>query len=394
MKKSIPSKSDVDQSKVVKRVDGYNIGLDLLKEVDDFNLRNYEDKDVKDHIEQLAEAYARGDFVPDLIVRKAGKEEDEATGKLIEKYAIVDGHCRYRAAVLARDRGVNINSLRCRVDVFDEAARLVTMLKCSDGALKLKVPETAEGYVRMKRMNMSTKEIAIAVGKSVEWVSALLTFSGACEDVKELVRKDLVAVEVAVKAVRDHGDSAGEWLKHRLAEAKRASNKKKLTIKGLDPWRLPPKVSARVIDMVEKSYASLDESVLDEISALESLPEEERKGHRVEVSGDVLLCLAQMHDTIRNTREMQAARSAKRAEKQRAEDEGGSDTDPGEVETTAASGVKKASPHKGGKATRSSLGTCCFEMGASENTAAMDLFDIPAVHECRHERLLEDCAAH
>lgn len=396
MTKSMHTESDVDQSDTIKRVDGFNIGLNLIHEADNFNLRNYEDPDVLAHIEQLANAFARGDFVPDLIVRKDGKKTDEKTGKKIDTYAIVDGHCRYRAALLARERGVKINSLRCRVDVFDEAARIVTMIRCSEDALKLKAFEVANGYVRLKRLNKSLSEIAATFEKSVEWVSKMLTFSEASEDVREMVRDGSIAMEAAVKAIREHGDGAGQWLKGRLKEAQHAG-KPKLTLKTINPWMVPPRVAASVIDVVEDSYANLDESVLDEISALESLPEGERKGRRVEVSAEALLGLAKMHDMIRNAREMQAARAAKRAEKQQkklAEDEGEGDTAPVEVETTAAHGVKKASPHKGGKATRSSLGTYRFEMGASENTAAMDLFDIPAAHECRHERLLEDCAAH
>ena len=71
MAASLKSMAADSSNAAVKKTDIYRVDPRLLVEEEGFNLRDYSDPEVIEHIEKFAQSYANGVPVPPLVVRNA-----------------------------------------------------------------------------------------------------------------------------------------------------------------------------------------------------------------------------------------------------------------------------------------------------------------------------------
>ena len=234
----------------VKKTDLYKIDPRLIVEEQGFNIRQYDTPEVEAHIESICEAMLKGTYIPPVLVRTDG------TGKVI----LIDGHCRWKAALRAIERGANELMLTAVNFRGSDVERIETMLRSGDG-LKFTPLETAKGYLRLKRMNISTADIAKGVGKSLSHVEQYLTLATANHDAQQMVENGEVSATVAIHAVRKDGEQAGAKLKAVKAE----NGEKKVTAKAFKPSKA--KIDA-VLRAVKELYDAYDERHLRNYTVL------------------------------------------------------------------------------------------------------------------------------
>lgn len=274
----------------VKKTDLYRIDLRLISEEEGFNLRDYNDPDVVAQIERFADDYANGRYVPPLIVRTL------ADGRIVP----VEGHLRRRGALLAIERGADIPLVDCTSFKGGDAERVQLMLKSAEG-LKLKPLEVAFGYLRLHRMGHSNTKIAEDMGRTPARVEQLLLLATAESDVHAMVREGRVTADVAVEAVRAHGENAGPFLQSKLEQAQ-GQGKAKVTRATIRGPSLPPKVLSTVISSVKSVVERLDSGVRRQLTEFDSLQPEQLEGKKVEVDASTLLELIRAQGAIEEIR--------------------------------------------------------------------------------------------
>lgn len=166
-------------SGAIKKTDIFRAKLDDLDEDHGFNLRgDYGAAEVQAHIESIATAIkTRGvaDLEP-LAVRIG------ADGRL----KVVDGHCRRRAALLARESGVPVEFLNCLSFRGNDAARVAKM-PTSNQWLRLTPLEVGAGYRRLESFGWTRNAIADATGASLRDISRCILLVTANSDVQAMV---------------------------------------------------------------------------------------------------------------------------------------------------------------------------------------------------------------
>lgn len=212
----------------VKKNDLYKIDPTIIKEEQGFNLRDYEQPEVKAHIDNLTETILSGGYIPPIVVRTDG------TGSIL----LVDGHCRTRAALQAIERGATGLMLSAVNFKGSDADRVELMLRSGEG-LKFTPLEIAKGYLRLQRMGLSTAEIAKRVGKTANHVNQYLNLATANVDVQQMVERGEVAANVAIETVQKHGEDAGKVLEEAKEKAAK-QGKTKVTAAVVKEW-LPPR---------------------------------------------------------------------------------------------------------------------------------------------------------
>ena len=241
----------------IKKGDLFKVNPQLIHEEDGFNLRDYEDEDVKNHIEEFAQAYTNGKFVPPLLVRVDN-------GKII----VVEGHCRRRGALLAMERGVEQLYVQCIQFNGSDTERIQVMLSSAEG-LRLKPIEVAQGYLRLNRMGLDTKDIANLVGKTHVHVEQMLLLATSNYDVQKLVSDGSVSATLAIETIRDKGDSAGEYLQSNLDKVQKIGKK---TLTKKDIYTGPSK---KELNELYAPLAALYEKRISEDQSLLNKSEEE-----------------------------------------------------------------------------------------------------------------------
>lgn len=212
------------QSGDIKRADAMKARLDDIHEEDGFNLRE-QDADFVEGISELTAYIVGGGVIPPLEVRP--REEGGVW--------VVDGHRRRRALLAARKAGCPIEWVEIRAFTGNDADRVARIITSQEGR-KLKPLEIARGYKRLKNMGLDVKDIAVMVNKTRQHIEQSLKLAEANTDVQQMVATGKVAAAVAVKAVRKHGDKAGET----LSKALKDSGKAKLSESKAMAWRDAP----------------------------------------------------------------------------------------------------------------------------------------------------------
>jgi len=227
----------------VKKDDVFKIPPHLLLEEPDFNERDYDDPRVVAKIEEFAQAYARGQFVPHLVVRI-----DAGTGK----FYIVEGHQRTRGAMLAISRGVYIPHLVCI------PFRGNDMDRDSQDGLKLTPVGIARNYLKLLRMGASEEEIAKRRNKELSHVQAMLVLAEAPVEIQRMVNIDQVSATTAIEVLRERGDGALEFLRKTLQE-EQAKGKTKIRPAAVREWTPPRKSAIAIYASVGSLVGSLKE---------------------------------------------------------------------------------------------------------------------------------------
>ncbi len=285
----------------VKKKDIYSVDPALLEEEEGFNLRDYDDPEVIEHIEGFAHSYLTGKFVPPLLVRTEG-------GRIL----VVEGHCRRRGALLARERGAVLPFLPALGFTGNDRERVEVMLQSAEG-LKLKPLNVAFGYLRLKRMGCENGEIAERHRKTGSHVEQMLLLAQANSDVHALVREGRVTATTAIEAVRAHREKAGEFLKAKL------EGSGKVTRATLTGWTPSKKVVTSVIGSVETVVKKLDPATRKRLAEFETMAEthpDQLKGERIEVDAAAFLELVKANSAVADAR--QAKKKSEMAAKAKA----------------------------------------------------------------------------
>lgn len=292
----------------VKKTDLFRVNPQRLVIRKDWNLRDYSDPDVKEQIEAFADAYENGRYVPPLIVAMVNGEP-----------AVVEGHLRTHGALLAIKRGTDVPFVDCVPFKGSDTEQIEVMLRSADG-LKLKPLAIADGYLRLHRRNYTNEQIATVMRKTPARVEQLLLLAQADHDVRELVRTGRVPADVAIEALREHRNRAGEYLTKKFDEAK-SQGKTKVTRGMTRGPSLPPKVLTSVVGSMEAVVSRVlkDRATSRLMAQYEAMEPEQLKGKRVEVDAASLLELVRAQhavDELRKKREADAAAAQEAASQQ------------------------------------------------------------------------------
>lgn len=232
------------QNEEVTKGDGFSVAPSLLLEEEGFNTRgafcdNYFDReDVKEHINNLANAYLHGKYVPPMIV----KVRD---GNVF----IRDGHCRRRALLLAISLGAQIKKIQVIEHTGDDAQQTALIVTSNDG-LKLNQLERAVVYGKLAKWGWSDAEIASEVGRTQEHVRQLRQLLELPMIMKKMIQDGTVSSSYAAELYREHGSAAVDI----LTAAKSNSAGKKLTKANVSK---APRMSKKMVAAMQASTAVL-----------------------------------------------------------------------------------------------------------------------------------------
>lgn len=270
----------------VNKTTYFKVDPRLLREEDGFNLRDYDDPEVIEHIEGFADSYTHGRYVPPLVVRT------DSEGNIL----VIEGHCRRRGALLAIERGAELVSVDTVPFKGNDVERVEVMLRSAEG-LKLKPLAVALGYLRLNRMGHSNGEIATRMRKTASHVEQMLLLANADHDVHKLVREGKVAAYAAIEAIRVHREKAGEFLLGKLEEAT-GRGKTAVTRGAVKGWTPPRKIVTSVIGSVETVVTKLDKGTRRMLAEFEGLEPAQLEGKKIEVDAASFLELVKAHGAV------------------------------------------------------------------------------------------------
>lgn len=164
-------------------------------------------KDLSEHLPQL-EAYPR---------------QEEGNGIII-----VEGHRRTRALLLLASEGYPIPMVPFKPFTGTEAERR-SRIGTSNTQEHLDPLETADLYKDMRDIDGLTQD-AIAIDQNVtrQHVEAMLVIADASPETKAMIADGMIAANVALPLIRQHGEGAAEVIRAQFDEAL-AQGKSKVT---------------------------------------------------------------------------------------------------------------------------------------------------------------------
>lgn len=224
----------------VKRADMLKVNIDQIRVKPGFNPRDINKAETKAKIEGMKNAYVQGLYMPPIAVSLASNDYVE----------IVDGHCRFKAVELANEElkasgGEEILALTCIPFKGNDSDRLIHTVLGNEGE-KLVPIEVADVVKRLSNMGWDTDKIAKTFSYSVGWVNKLKFMAGLPEEVKTMVKNDIVSADVAVAVVQEHGeDAAVPKLNELVEEVKKQVAENPVKADGKP--REVPKVTAKVL---------------------------------------------------------------------------------------------------------------------------------------------------
>lgn len=204
----------------LKNVDGvsprdmFRIDPRLIKRIDGWNVRDYDDPENQAHVRELAESIkVQGVLNPVVVQYKEGE------------ILLLDGECRLRATLLAISEGADIQAIPA---ITEENNKYVTEIDRVFGLMlrnagkNLTMLEKGEAFSRLLKLGLDEQGIAKQGGWSTQHVRDVLTLNAAPENVKAFVKKGSIAASAALQTVRKHGDKAKEVIEKTLEKTKKA----------------------------------------------------------------------------------------------------------------------------------------------------------------------------
>ncbi|MFT4118724.1 ParB/RepB/Spo0J family partition protein [Bradyrhizobium sp.] len=297
---------------VVKRADARRMRWEDLHIEPGFNPEGRTDVDSEDN-QSLLNHIMNGGMLPALEVRP--REDGGAW--------IVEGHRRWtmigvadKAGAPLRDRDGElwIDIVPFEGNDIERHYRVVT----SAERLELTPLQLAEQFAKLSRFKQTASDIAerLKPKRTRQHVERLLILASGNHDVKELVKSGAVSAEVAIDAIRKHGEQAGEFLSAKHVEAK-AQGKSKVTAGVVNGKALPKKVVQSIVEELDVFMGALPNSARERLASIEDavkrgdLPE----GQEVSVPASALLSLVAEFSNVTAAREKQQQRQRDRAAK-------------------------------------------------------------------------------
>ncbi|HDR9474366.1 hypothetical protein [Burkholderia multivorans] len=257
---------DKDDPSVSKRTEFYVDPRTLVLEPG-FNVR-LETKKLQEVIQEYKRAYQKGALFPAIDVEVVNGER-----------RVRDGHLRTRAALLAIAEGTPIRRIPAREWRGTAAESTLHMLGSAEKA-QLSTLEKGIGYNRLLKFGWTKAEIAEARNVSLAHIDQALMLANADADLQELVAEEMVTVNVAIDALREHGKNAGSVLREIIAAAPTEvtedgeERRKKITKREANASRAPAKrrvlprsLADRYVSNVSALFSSMPEDVLAQVVA-------------------------------------------------------------------------------------------------------------------------------
>lgn len=192
------------------RRDMFYVGFEFLQVVENFNVR----KDYGD-LEALASSIQENGVKVPLRGYKKG-----------DNYFVTDGHRRYAALKLLKERGLEIQApFVVETKDYNEEKRVLDMLITNEGKALLPIEE-AEVYSRLIAYGWSKQKIATKASKSISHIDNMLLLSSAPKSLKNEVVDKKITSSDAVKLLRSKRDVND-------TEARKEVLKRKPTLKHL-----------------------------------------------------------------------------------------------------------------------------------------------------------------
>jgi ParB family chromosome partitioning protein len=193
----------------VNRGDGWTMDWRQIQEEPGFNPRDYDSPREIAHISKMADAYARGEYFPPIVVVVRNGDA-----------FVRDGHCRLRAIAKATAEG------RCQVERVevkefkgDESAQLKLVDSSSQG-LSLTPLGKADIYGRYNAWGWSDQKIADYLGgRSAEHVRQYRSTLGFPMHLKKLVNDGTIKVTLALELYKQYGTESVALVQQAVAEA-------------------------------------------------------------------------------------------------------------------------------------------------------------------------------
>jgi len=220
-----------------------------IKEFDNFNPRDYESPEVKEHIERMAKCIQENGVLgidPVTVTQVDGE------------VFLLRGHCRRRAFLLAKEWGVEFKGIRAYVDQNSTEQDRILDLISSNSGLPLSQLEKATVVERLVKFGWTTGDIAKKLGVSQAAVNNLMILLNAPEEIKEMVKEGLVSSTLATETIQERGP---EEAKKDIAKA--AEGGKRVTAKTL-PSKIK-KISVMKSEGIGKFQVVRDKFELDSI---------------------------------------------------------------------------------------------------------------------------------
>ncbi|KVN48786.1 hypothetical protein WT12_08560 [Burkholderia territorii] len=256
---------DKNDPSVSKRTEFYVDPQELVLE-EGFNLR-WETKKLKRVIQKYKKAYKNGANFPAIDV-------EMVDGKKIVR----DGHCRTRGALEAIAEGAEIRRVEVREWRGNSAAATLHMLGTADKA-ELSTLEKGIGYQRLLSFGWTKAEIADKRDVSLPHIEQALMLANAEFDVQEMVAEEMVTVNVAIDALREHGKKAGDALRAIIETAPVETTedgeerRKKVTKREVKAVRAPAKrrtlpraLADRYVSNVNALFSAMPEDVRAQVA--------------------------------------------------------------------------------------------------------------------------------
>jgi hypothetical protein len=210
--KSLKSMAESKELDGVQKTTQFQVDPRIIEIEDGFNARPID----PEHVTSIKLAYIAGSILPPLFVRVDA-------GRII----LVDGHHRLAAIMELIADGTDVRRVDCMQFRGNDADRIAHMLTSAQGKALTPLEQGLQ-YRKLQGFGWSAQEIASKVGKSPNHVNQMLTLSESNSDVQGMVTRKEVAANVALDAVKKHGDGAGKVLAGHLEVAK-AAGKTKVT---------------------------------------------------------------------------------------------------------------------------------------------------------------------
>lgn len=232
-----------------KRANVFDLDIEQIAVLPDFNPRISGTKDHDAHINALTDSILANGFLPGkpLTVYPA-EEAVEGTDEKVTVFYIVDGHSRFAAAKQAIAKGAPIETLPVSIvprnDGSNILADLAVLTVLNNNSTKPLSPvELAIVVKRLTGYNVAKADIAKRLGITARYVDDLMVLHGAPAAVQEAVRAGSVSATLAIAELRQHGEKAAARIEAAVEKAKTAG-KTKVTAKAM-PKTAPTKATGK-----------------------------------------------------------------------------------------------------------------------------------------------------
>jgi ParB family chromosome partitioning protein len=234
-----------------KRSNTFDLDIEQIAILPDFNPRVSGTKDHEAHINALADSILANGFLPNKPLSVFPAEETvEGSDEKVTVFYIIDGHSRFEAVRRANEKGAGIETLPVSIlpksDLDNTAllADLAILTVLNNNSTRPLTPvELAIVVKRLVGYETPKADIAKRLGITARYVDDLLVLHEAPPAVQEAVRAGEVSATLAISELRQHGEKAATRIQAAVEKAK-AAGKKKVTPKQM-PKAAPSKTTGK-----------------------------------------------------------------------------------------------------------------------------------------------------